>query len=301
MNTIAIENPTINTEVTSETQHRWLLWLVLGLIGILYAPTIKWLWERWTMSVWHNGHGILVAALVAYLIRGELQKLSQLPISSSPWGFAILIPALFLHMLDTGIHSQLLSAFALLLSLPGFSLLFLGSDRTKAIIFPLGTLVLTLPIPLAFTETLHLALRHIATKSVAWLLKLFGVPVFSYATTLEVQGGNLMVADACSGFSTLYAAITIAILTAYFCHSTWRRILVLLIAAPLAITVNIVRVLVLTLLVNWFGLDVLATSAHELSGLLTFMIALPIIFFLGRNPAIEAEADLVQPITESKQ
>lgn len=252
------------------------------------------------MSVWHNGHGILVAALVAYLIRGELQKLSQLPVSSSPWGFAVLIPALFLHMLDTGIHSQLLSAFALLLSLPGFSLLFLGLKRTKAILFPLGTLVLTLPIPLAFTESLHLALRHIATKSVAWLLKLFGVPVFSYGTTLEVEGGNLMVADACSGFSTLYAAITIAILTAYFCHSTWRRLLVLLIAAPLAIAVNIVRVLVLTLLVNWFGLDVLATSAHELSGLLTFMIALPIIFLLGKNPP-EAEIHLVQPITENEQ
>jgi exosortase/archaeosortase family protein len=62
----------------------------------------------------------------------------------------------------------------------------------------------------------------------------------------------------------------------------------LLIAAPLAIGVNIMRVLLLTLLVNWFGLDVLATSAHEISGLLTFVIALPIIFYLGQNPVIKA-------------
>jgi hypothetical protein len=33
-------------------------------------------------------------------------------------------------------------------------------------------------------------------------------------------------------------------------------------------------------------LDVLATAAHEISGLLTFMIALPIIFFLGQNHAV---------------
>jgi exosortase len=117
-----------------------------------------------------------------------------------------------------------------------------------------------------------------------------GVPVFSSGTTLEVEGGSLMVADACSGFATLYAAVTIAILTAYFCNSTSRRILVLLISAPLAIAVNIVRVLVLTLLVNWFGLDVLATAAHEISGLLTFAIALPIIFFLGQNPAVKKPA-----------
>jgi exosortase len=190
-------------------------------------------------------------------------------------------------MLDTGVHSQLLSGIALFLSLPGLALLFLGTKRTKAILFPLSILLLTLPIPLVFTESIHLALRHIATKSVAGLLNLLGVPVFSTGTLLEVEGGSLMVADACSGFATLYAAITIAILTAYFCNSSRRRILLLLIAAPLAIGVNIMRVLLLTLLVNWFGLDVLATSAHEISGLLTFVIALPIIFYLGQNPVIK--------------
>lgn len=282
-----MKNQTANLEVGIETQHQWLIWLVVALLGALYTPTLIWLWERWTMSVWHNGHGILVSSLVVYLIWKELQKLKHLPQSSNSWGFAILVPALLIHMLDTGIHSQLLSAVALFLSLPGLSLLFLGAERTKLILFPLSTLLLTLPIPLAFTESIHLVLRHIATKGVAWLLKLFGVPVFSSGTLLEVENGSLMVADACSGFSTLYAAVAIAILTAYFCNSVRRRILLLLIAAPLAIGVNILRVMLLTLLVNWFGLDVLATSAHEISGLLTFMIALPIIFFLGQNPVIE--------------
>jgi len=290
MNSHILKDPYINLNTNAETQNRWLLWLIVLQLGLLYAPTCLWLWDRWTMSVWQNGHGILVTAIVLYLVWGELQKLKSLPLSSNPWGFAILIPALLIHMLDTGMHSQLLSGIALFLSLPGLALLFLGNERTKAILFPLSTLLLTLPIPLVFTESIHLVLRHIATKSVAWLLKLFGVPVFSSGTLLEVEGGSLMVADACSGFATLYAAITIAILTAYFCNSTTRRILLLLIAAPLAIAVNIMRVLLLTLLVNWFGLDVLATSAHEISGLLTFMIALPIIFFLGQNPAIETPA-----------
>jgi exosortase len=288
MNSHILKNSYISSDMDPEKQNRWLLWLVAVLLGILYAPTCLWLWDRWTMSVWQNGHGILVTVVVLYLVWGELQKLKSLPLSSNPWGFAVLIPALLIHMLDTGIHSQLISAIALFLSLPGLALLFLGTERTKAILFPLSTLFLTLPIPLVFTESMHLVLRHIATKSVAWLLNLMGVPVFSTGTLLEVEGGSLMVADACSGFATLYAAMTIAILTAYFCKSPRRRILLLLIAAPLAIGVNIMRVLLLTLLVNWFGLDVLATSAHEISGLLTFVIALPIIFYLGQNPVIKA-------------
>ena len=289
MNTETLNTHTLKPENTLETRHHWALWLVAVLLLLLFAPTMLWLWGRWTMSIWHNGHGIIIALVVGYLVWVELRKQRDLPISSNPWGFAILIPALLLHMLDTSMHSQLLYAFALFLSLPGLSLLFLGTQRTKAIIFPLSTLFLTLPIPLFLTESIHLALRHIAADSVAWLLPFFGVPVFATGTLLEIPNGSLLVADACSGFSTLYATITVAILTAYLCPVAHRKILVLLIAIPLAIGVNIVRVLLLTLLVHWVGLDVLKTSAHEISGLLTFAVALPIIFWLGRTPATAEE------------
>ncbi len=266
------------------------LWLVAMLLLILFGPTLVWLWDRWTLSVWNNGHGILITLVVGYLIWEELGQKKDLPRDSSPWGFALLIPALGLHMLDTGIHTQLLAAAAFFLSLPGLALLFFGIERTKSIIFPLATLFLTLPIPLTFTESTHLALRHIAADSVAMLLPYLGVPVFAQDTLLQTPNGSLQVADACSGFSTLYATVTVAILTAYFSTSNLRKVLVLLIAAPLAIGVNIVRVLVLTLLVQWNGLDVLKTSAHEISGLLTFVVALPVIFWMGRDKGTAREA-----------
>ena len=58
--------------------------------------------------------------------------------SSSAWGFLILVPALALHVLDAGMHSQILSAVASILAIPGLSLLFLGIYRTRAIGFPLA-------------------------------------------------------------------------------------------------------------------------------------------------------------------
>jgi exosortase len=284
MNNLIVDNKCLKKDNYIKIQSQWLLGIIGVLLLILFMPTLLWLWSRWTMSVWQNGHGILVFALVIYLIYRELQKLNDIPASSNQWGFIILIPSLLLYMLDTGINTQLLSSFAMISSFVGLSLLFLGVLKTKAILFPLLTMVLTLPIPLVFTEAIHLMLRHIATKSVAYILSEMGIPVFTSGTLLEIEGGSLMVADACSGFATLYAAITIAILTAYFCTSTTRRIILLLIAAPLAIGVNIIRVLVLALLVNYYGLNILATSAHELSGLLTFMVALPILFIIGKNP-----------------
>jgi exosortase/archaeosortase family protein len=82
----------------------------------------------------------------------------------------------------------------------------------------------------------------------------------------------------------LYAALAVAFLTAYTCRSWRRRVLVLALAAPLAMVANLIRVVLLTVLVYWKGFYVLETPLHVASGLLTFALALPIIFWLGREP-----------------
>jgi exosortase len=248
---------------------------------VLYAPTVSWLFDRWTMSVWQHAHGLLIPPVVAYFAYQELKPLAALPRSSSAWGFVFLIPALFLHAIDAGIHTQLLSAAALILALPGLSLLLLGTPRTRAIAFPLAFLTFALPIPLAFTEQIHWQLRQIATSGSAAIIGVLGMPIYVEGTTLHMANGAVEVADACSGFSTLYAAAAVACLTAYSATGGARKLLVLLSAAPLAIGANLLRVVALVLLVQWKGAEVLDTFLHPLSGMLTFALALPVIFWLG--------------------
>ena len=257
------------------------LWLVLVALIAVFAPTVVWLWGRWTLSVWHNAHGLLIPFVVAYFVWEELKGLRHLPRSSSAWGFVILLPALALHALDTGMHTELLSAAALMLAMPGLSLLTLGVVRTKAILVPLLFLLLSLPIPLSFTERIHLALRHVATAGTAAVVPWIGIPVFVEGTTLHLAQGPLQVADACSGFSTLYAAVAVALLTAYQSASPARRALVLLAAAPIAIASNILRVVLLVVLVARVNVEVLDTWMHPASGIMTFALSLPLIFWLG--------------------
>jgi exosortase len=261
-----------------------MLWLVLAGLAALFAPTVVWLWGRWSMSVWHNAHGLLIVPIVAYFVREELVALRHLPRRSSAWGFVILLPALALHALDAGMHTELLSAAALVMALPGLSLLMLGVERTKAILVPLVFLALALPIPLSFTEGIHLALRHTVTGATAWLVPQFGIPVFAEGTTLHTAQGSLEVADACSGFSTLYAAVAVALLTAYQAASPARRVLVLVACAPIAILSNIIRVTSLVLLVVFWGPGILDTYLHPISGIMTFALSLPVIFWLGGDP-----------------
>ena len=242
------------------------------------------------MSVWQNAHGMFIPPLAAWLAWQALKSRPDLPAESSRWGYVLLIPALAVHALDAGIHTQLLSAAALFLALPGLALLLLGSARTRLIAFPLVLLFFAIPIPLGFTEPLQLVLRQIASSGTVAVLGVLGVIVVREGTVLDTAAGAVSISDACSGFSTLYAAVTVAALVAYMTPSWRRRLLVLAAAAPVAIGANILRVIALTLMVAWGEGWLLDTFVHPLSGMLTFALALPVLFWLGEPGKSEGVA-----------
>ena len=256
--------------------------LVAAELVLLFAPVMQWLYGRWTMSVWHHAHGLLIPPVVAWFCYQELRRMRAEPVDGSAWGFAFLLPALALHAIDTSMHTQLLSAVALIVALPGLSLLLLGLPRTRAIAFPLAFTLFALPIPLSMTESLHLALRQVATAGVTTLLPLLGVAFHTEATSIYLTRGTVQIADACSGFSTLYASLAVACLLAYSARSWVHSIAIMVAAVPLALGANVVRVLLLVFLVSTRGGDILQTWIHPASGMLTFAIALPALFWIAQ-------------------
>lgn len=280
--TVAAEPTGVSDAPPSGTSvNRLHLALVVGALVLVYAPTLAWLVGRWTISVWQHAHGLFIPPLVGWLVAQELKRHRSLPVSGSPAGFIFLVPALAIHVLDTGIQTQLLSAISLVMALPGLSLLFLGWPRTKVILFPLLFTGFALPIPLAVTEKLHLVLRYLTTDLVTPLLSATGLTLFREGTTVFLANATVQIADACSGFSTLYASLAFAFLLAYFSPSVKRRVLVLALAAPIAIASNVLRMFILLWLVAWRGPGILDTFIHPLSGMLTFAVALPLLMWVG--------------------
>ncbi len=284
-----VRPPSVAAESQASGQAAWLVAIAVLAVA-LYAPTLMWLWGRWTSSVWANAHGLLIPPVAAYVIWEALAEQRPVAVVPSRWGFAFLGVGLLMHVVDGALRTGLLSAASLVVVLPGLSLLLLGARATRVIAFPLVFLAFMIPIPLGFVEGLIMMLRRISTVATASLLPLVGVPVFAESTTLHIATATLEVADACSGFSTLYAALAVACLTAYTARTTMSRTLVLVGAGPIAVVANILRVTMLALLVNWQGSDVLATSLHELSGLVTFAIVLPAIFWLGTESRASEKA-----------
>lgn len=251
----------------------------------LAAPTLAFLWDKWTRNIWYNGHGLLMPMILVFLGADALKRRGVSYEEPSPWGFAFLVPALALIAIDSAIHTQLLSAFALLVALPGLSLLLLGPQRTRALVFPFFLSFFILPIPGAFLARLHLLLREITAAGTERVVQMLGFSAYGEGTFLYLPHGTLSVVEECSGFSALYAGITIALVLAYMSRSNVRRAVILLAAVPLALACNVLRVVTLTILAEVYGYHLLDTSLHVLSGYASFVLTLGVLFlFAERQP-----------------
>jgi exosortase len=256
------------------------VWILLALL--VSAPTIYWLCQRWTMSVWHNVHGMFIPFVVAYFIYRVLRSDQIADAEQSAWGFLFLIPGLGMIVLDSTIHTQLLAAFGMVVCLPGLSLLLLGSRRTQALTFAWVLAFFMLPIPAAFIERFTLLLRRITAAGTEQVIALLGIPVGRVDTTLFLPANTLSITDACSGFSALYACFTLSLVLAYM-NPSWRRRLITLAAAfPIAMACNISRCVFLALIVQRWGRGILHTVLHPVSGVLTFTATAVLLALLDR-------------------
>ena len=250
---------------------------LVALVGALwiavFATTWLWLYRHWTVSVWSNDHGIFIPFVVAYLVQRTLRQDARPgQAEGSAWGLPLVALGGALAVLDLSIRSGYVAAIGLLVSLPGLSLALLGPRRTRALAVPLAAAWLMLPIPRTFATDMQL--RHITAASVEWILDAVGYTVLRDATVLHLPGQTFVVSDACSGFATLYAGVSVAFLLACMAPTHLRRALLLLAAPLLAIVANVTRVLLLVVLTyhhgNWF----IDSFFHPASGVATFVIVL---------------------------
>jgi exosortase len=201
------------------------------------------------------------------------------------------VPAVLLQVLDAMLRFELLSAFSLLLALPGLSLLLLGRERTRAIWFPLLFLGFALPIPLLVARPVHLLLRQIAAVGTERALALLGYDIRRSGFNLQLGPEGLEIADACSGFSTLMALIMVGLLLAYVSNARWwRGALVTAAVVPAAIVANLARCILLAMLTAAFGGKILDTWLHSASGIAAFIAAFALLLQLDRLMLREARS-----------
>ena len=251
------------------------LQLALALVAavallLLFANTFDYLYQ-----VWHReeySHGFLIPLVSAFLLWQRRHQFVQAEFHSS-WAGVVLvmlgIAAYFLGMLAS---ITTVDTYALVIVLLGVALALLGWQAFRIALAPLALLFLMNPIPNFFYYNLSAQLQLISSELGVAIMRLFSVSVFLEGNVIDLGTYKLQVAEACSGLRYLFPLMTLGVIMAcLFRGRVWMRWFLFLSTVPITVVMNSVRIGVIGILVDRFGIEQAEGFLHQFEGWLVFM------------------------------
>jgi exosortase len=176
-----------------------------------------------------------------------------------------------------------LSRVSLIGVLAGGVLFLLGWSYLRALAFPLGFLLLMIPLPAIIFNQIAFPLQLLASRAGEFAISTAEIPVLREGNVLVLANTTLEVAEACSGIRSLMSLFALAVFYGYFLErSTSRRVILALASIPIAVAANVVRIVGTGLCVQYWDPDKALGFFHEFSGWVMFVISLGCLYLVHR-------------------
>ncbi len=248
----------------------------LLLVNFWHFLSAQFLWAVTNPADW--GHTLvipLIAGWFVYLNRDALA--AAMPFRTAWTGLLPVVLGLAIYMFcwlgpPTLRHHNLQGA-GFSITLFGLVLLFFGWRAMRVLWFPLAYVcVFGQTISGKLMNYITFPLQDLTSRGAFVLLNIIGVDTDRTGNILTVWDGgvekSLNIAEACSGMRMLMAFLALGVAMAYTGFSRfWQRSLLIVLGVPIAILVNILRVVTLGLL-SLYNTDFAAGEFHKLVGLL---------------------------------
>ena len=233
-----------------------------------------------------SSHIILIPLVAFSLIYLERKRMFSTTSASISSGIGFALGGVILYLLVNRKFSALqgnaslsLETFSIILVWVGGFLLCYGFAAFRAAAFPFLFLLLMIPLPdMVLDRAIH-ALQVGSTEIAYLLFQAVGTPVFRQGFLLSVPGATVEVAKECSSIRSSIALFITCLLAAHlYLRTPWKVVLFSLLAFPLAILKNGVRIVTLTLLSIHVDPSFLTGKLHHQGGFVFFLVALLILW-----------------------
>ena len=252
--------------------------LLIGSFGLLYWPVLSKLVHDWGIND-NYSHGYLIPPLAGYLIWERRQQLRAVPPNGTWFGLIVVLGSLLLLLAGLLGAELFLTRMALLGTLVGGVLFVLGWGHLRMLVFPLGVLLLMIPIPAILFNQVVFPLQLVASRAGEAALSGAGIPVLREGNIIILANTTLEVAEACSGIRSLVSLLTLAIVFGYFTDSRpGVRLAIALSAIPVAIAANALRVAGTGIAAHYYGSAAAEGFFHSFSGWIVFIAAFAMLF-----------------------
>lgn len=218
------------------------------------------------------GHGLLLGPVALYLAwKSGIHEAAH---GQPRLGLAMLGFAVFVRYLASLAAELFTMRGSLVLAIVGLVVYAWGARQVVRWWLPFTLILLSIPLPSVVLGSLALPLQFKATQMGAALLEWRQVPLRLSGNVLQLPGRTLFVTEACSGLRSLTALLALGVLIAglWLRMPVLRAVLVLL-AIPIAVLLNGVRVFLTGFLVHFVDPRLGDGFMHMTEGWVMFVIA----------------------------
>jgi exosortase A len=251
--------------------------LVVVAILLIYWRTAESIVAIWSRSETF-AHGYLIVPISLWLIWAKRNEVQRLAPSPDYLGLA-LIGALGLAWLVAAAGQvQVVQQYALVAMIPAAVIAVTGRRVAQALAFPLGFLLLGVPIG----EVLIPPLMDWTADFTVTALELSGIPVFREGTFFTIPSGQWSVVEGCSGLRYLIASITVGTLFAYLSYrKLWKRLLFVALSVIVPIIANGMRAYMIVMIAHLSDMKLALGVDHLIYGWLFFGLVMLLLFWIG--------------------
>jgi exosortase D (VPLPA-CTERM-specific) len=260
------------------------LWLVFAIVSAL---PIFWFGLTGLVSHWSTpeySHGPIIPLLSFYMFLREM-KFVPPPAQevTDRWvGTVVIGAALTLALLGNIVQIDHIVFYALIIWIAGLIFATFGFRRGLYFWPSVVHLVFMLPLPQFIYWKLNIQLQFVSSEIGVWLVRLAGVPVFLDGNVIDLGVYKLQVAEACSGLRYLFPIMSFSYVFAILYRGpTWHKVVLLLAAAPLAVLMNSVRIGIIGVMVDRYGISHAEGFLHFFEGWVIFISCILILFAMA--------------------
>jgi exosortase len=256
--------------------------LATQITGLFSAASKETLSGEATASEW--SYCAMVPFIVAWLVWRLWPRLRALPARGHLAGYGILASGFLLYIAGFLMENYYVGMGAMEFIYAGLIVLYLGWDPMRLLFFPWAFLMFMWPYN--FMEDVALELRLLMSSLSHQALQIIDVPNMLQGTAILSMPGSahpfaIDIADPCSGIRSLFALVMLAAVYAFVSFDKlWKQAVIIVLAVPLVILGNLVRIIILALGTIHFG-DAFALGTntqpswfHEGAGYLVYLINL---------------------------
>ena len=295
VNVVAGKTPHRADASTSRSVHASLaegklppLWLVAEWLAcvfvllLIYRAVVSDLWGVW-MTNQDFSHGVLVAPFVLYLGWSRRKVLARAELRPSWLGAGLLVAAFAMRLVGLRYYYGSLERLSLVVAVWGAVLLLGGREVFRMLRGPLVLLLLMIPPPGQAAEAITMPLQRMAARSSASMLDAMGWEVMREGNVLRLPLQSLEVAAACSGLRMIFAIMTLGgAMVCLMRRPLWERMVLLASTVPLAIVVNVLRVVATAILSETWPTLFSPGRIHDVAGWLMMPVALTLLWLEQR-------------------